>query len=90
MPGGILCNPHLHQPPLHVARLGGLDGGVDQALAAAHGVEEELRGREARVEAVGHEALGLGLLGWRKGQVLGMSVLKLLSEHGKAREGFQG
>ena len=47
----------LHEPPRHVARLGRLDGSVDQPLAAAHGVEEELRRREARVEGVGHEAL---------------------------------
>eukprot|EP00047_Mylnosiga_fluctuans_P009121 m.10081 g.10081 ORF g.10081 m.10081 type:complete len:806 (-) comp2487_c0_seq1:1984-4401(-) len=48
----------LHQTTLHVARLGGLDGRVDEALAAAHGVEEELRRRQPRVEAVANEALG--------------------------------
>ena len=32
----------LDEPPLDVAGLRGLDGGIDQALAAAHGVEVEL------------------------------------------------
>ena len=48
---------------LHVARLGGLDGRVHQALSAGHGVEEELCGRQAGVEAVGHKALGGRQLG---------------------------
>ena len=46
----------LHEAPAHVARLRGLHGGVHEALPARHGVEEELRGREAAVEAVGHKA----------------------------------
>ena len=48
---------------LHVARLSGLDGRVDQALSAGHSVEEKLCGRQAGVEAVGHEALGGRQLG---------------------------
>jgi len=50
----------LDEPPLDVARLGGLDGGVNQALAAAHRVEEELlRGEAAQVRVL-DEAARLG------------------------------
>eukprot|EP00976_Prorocentrum_cordatum_P043526 880643-Prorocentrum_minimum.AAC.10 len=38
---------------LDVARLGGLDGGIDETLASAHGVEEELlRGEPAQVRVL--------------------------------------
>mmetsp|Transcript_12902 Transcript_12902/g.36287 ORF Transcript_12902/g.36287 Transcript_12902/m.36287 type:complete len:406 (-) Transcript_12902:808-2025(-) len=49
----------LHQTPGHVACLGSLHGSVDKPLAAAHGMEEELRGGEATVEGVGDKALPL-------------------------------
>ena len=57
----------LDQSALHVARLGGLHGRVHQSLAAAHRVEHELGRRQARVEAVAHEALGVGRLGCESG-----------------------
>ena len=53
----------LHEAALHVACLCCLDRRVDEALAAAHGVEEELVGREAVVEAVLDKALCRGVLG---------------------------
>ena len=43
-----------------VARGGGLDGRVDEPLAAAHGVEEELGGGEPDGVGVDAEAAGLG------------------------------
>eukprot|EP00958_Prasinococcus_capsulatus_P026051 scaffold4543_cov350-Prasinococcus_capsulatus_cf.AAC.1 len=50
----------LHQPALDVARLTRLHRRVDQALAAAHGVEEELlRGQPPQVRVL-HEAARLG------------------------------
>ena len=49
---------YLHETTLHVAGLGGLDGGVDETLTTAHGVEEKLGRRHPRVEAVAHEPLG--------------------------------
>src|ERR1041385_7316086 len=45
---------------LHVAGAAGADGRVDEALAATHGVEEVLRGRQAGLVGRGDEALGLG------------------------------
>ena len=50
----------LDEPTLNVAGLGGLDRRVDETLATAHGVEEELLRREAREVRVGHEAAALG------------------------------
>ena len=50
----------LHESPRHVTRLGRLDGGVHQALAPTHGVEEELGRGEAGEEGVGDEACGWG------------------------------
>lgn len=46
----------LDQPSLHVSGICGFDCGVDDALAPAHRVEEELGGSQACVEAVGDEA----------------------------------
>eukprot|EP00955_Chlamydomonas_euryale_P005572 59230-Chlamydomonas_euryale.AAC.2 len=51
---------HLHEAARHVARLGSLDGSVDQPLSAAHGMEPKLGGRQPREEAVGHKALASG------------------------------
>ena len=65
---------HLHQSPLHVARLCGLHSGIDEALTATHGVEEKLRRGQAREEGVGDEAL----CGW----VLGLWLPASRHEHG--------
>src|SRR5581483_2938253 len=48
------------QAALHVAGPARAHGGVHEAFAATHGVEEELQGREAALVRVLHEALGLG------------------------------
>lgn len=48
-----------HEPATHVAGLGSLHGCVHQALAPSHGVEEELRRRQAAVEAGRHKPLAL-------------------------------
>jgi hypothetical protein len=57
-------SPHLHEAAGHVPRLCRLHRCVHQALAPRHGVEEELAGGEAAVEAVGHKALAWGEGGW--------------------------
>lgn len=46
----------LDETPLDVARLGSLDGCINETLAASHGVEVELRGREAGQVRVLNEA----------------------------------
>ena len=68
---------YLHETTLHVAGLGGLDGGVDETLTTAHGVEEKLGRRHPRVEAVAHEPLGgrgLGCVRARNGRASVSSV----------------
>ena len=50
----------LHQTPLDVPRLGRLHRGVDETLAAAHGVEEELLRRQPAKVRVLHEPARLG------------------------------
>ena len=45
----------LDEAALDVASGGGLDGGVDQTLAPAHGMEEELLRRQPAQVAVLHE-----------------------------------
>ena len=50
---------YFNETPLHVAGFGGFDCSVDEALAAAHRVEEELVRTEASEERVLHEALGI-------------------------------
>ena len=49
----------LYELALDVARVRSFDGRINQALAAAHGVEEELRGAHAGDEGVLHEAARL-------------------------------
>lgn len=51
----------LHKSTLHVARLGSLDGGVDQTLTTRDGVEQELGRGEARVKTIPHEPLRWGV-----------------------------
>ena len=50
----------LHQSPLDVTRLGRLHRGVDETLATAHGVEEELLRREAAQVGVLDKPASLG------------------------------
>lgn len=47
---------------LHVPSLCSFHRSVHQTLSASHGVEEELCGRQTRIEAVGHKAFSSGQL----------------------------
>lgn len=60
----------LHQSSLHVTCLGRLDGCIDQTLTTRDSVEEELSGREPRVEAISDKPLGGRLSGllWEVGE----------------------
>eukprot|EP00760_Papus_ankaliazontas_P034619 PhM_4_TR7299/c0_g1_i1/m.686 len=51
----------LHDLSGEVPCVGGLHSGIDETLATTHGVEEELRRRETRVETVLNEAARNGL-----------------------------
>jgi len=61
--GAVILDHHvlqgLDQTALYVARLGSLDGCIDETLTTTHGVEEELLRRESAQVAVLNEALAL-------------------------------
>jgi hypothetical protein len=48
----------LHQPPLHVTRLGRLDRRVDETFSSRDGVRQELGRRETGEERVPDETFG--------------------------------
>lgn len=56
MATGVTCGEKILRHYLHVSGLCSFHSSVHQTFPASHGVEEELCGRQARVEAVGHKA----------------------------------